>query len=397
MSSSAKLSITDLSLQGRLLFLRVDFNVPLQEGRVSEDTRIRAALPTIRLVRESGARVVVASHLGRPGGERRPALSLRPVAQHLGGLLGQEVLFAPDCVGAEVEGQVSSLEDGQLLVLENLRFHPGETSNDADFARCLGGWAQEYVNDAFGTAHRAHASTVGIPGRLGRGAAGLLMDRELDYLSRVVHQPQAPVVAVLGGAKVSDKIEVIRNLLTFVDCILIGGGMAFTFLRAQGREVGSSLLEEQKIAVAAELLDAARVAGVQIRLPADVVISPRMEAEALTQVVAAERIPEGWMGLDIGPETVEAFSQEIAGARTLVWNGPLGVFEMDQFAAGTLAIALAVAASEALTVVGGGDSLAAVAKSGVQDRISHLSTGGGASLEFLAGKVLPGVEILTDR
>lgn len=393
----SKISIRDLQLEDKLLFVRVDFNVPLKGGRVVDDTRIRAACASIQLAKEKRARIVLASHLGRPGGQRQEEFSLRPLAHHLSSLLGQEVAFAEDCIGEEVTRGVQALEPGRVLLLENLRFHPGETSNDDDFARQLGGWAEFYVNDAFGAAHRAHASTVGLPKILGRGAAGLLMEKELEYLSRVLFDPQHPVVAILGGAKVSDKIEVIKNLLSFAEVILIGGGMAFSFLKAQGKDVGRSLVEKDRLDFARELLTAAATQGVTVKLPIDSLTAQKCEPGVEKRLVDSGSIPGDWMGLDIGPGTVEEFSQEIARAKTIVWNGPLGVFEIEGFDRGTLAIARAVAESQALSVVGGGDSVSAVIKAGVEQQMTHISTGGGASLEFLAGKSLPGVEILTDR
>ena len=392
-----KLSVRDLSLEEKYLFLRVDFNVPLKEGRVIDDTRIRAACPTIQWACRERARVVLASHLGRPKGRWEQEFSLRPVAHHLGLMVGSEVDFAEDCIGDRAAKRIEALHPGSVLLLENLRFHEGEISNNLDFAGKLSYWSEAYVNDAFGAAHREHTSTVGVPQRLGKGAAGLLMEKELEYLSRVLFDPAHPVVAVLGGAKISDKIEIIENLLNLVDVMLIGGGMAFNFLKAQGLEIGKSLVENDKLELAGKIIKSAMERGVVLKLPKDTVIAKNCEAGVETLTVKAEAIPEDWMGLDIGPETVEEFARELSRAETIIWNGPQGVFEIDEFSKGTLSVARAVAASKALSIIGGGDSVLAVMKAGVKDQISHISTGGGASLEFLAGNKLPGVEILSDR
>lgn len=396
-NSPSKLSVRDLGLEEKYLFLRVDFNVPLKEGRVVDDTRIRAACPTIQWACRERAKVVLASHLGRPKGRWKQKFSLRPVAHHLGLMIGSEVSFAEDCIGDQAAKRIEALQPGCVLLLENLRFYEGEIWNDLDFTGKLSYWSEAYVNDAFGTAHRAHASTVGVPQALGKGAAGLLMEKELEYLSRVLFDPVHPVVAVLGGAKVSDKIEIIKNLMNWVDVILIGGGMAFSFLKAQGLEVGKSLVEKDKLELAGKIIKSAMERGVVLKLPKDTVIAKNCEAGVETLTVKVEAILEDWMGLDIGPETVEEFGRELSRAGTIIWNGPLGVFEIDEFAQGTLSVARAVAASKALSVVGGGDSVLAVMKAGAKDQISHISTGGGASLEFLAGNKLPGVEILSDR
>ena len=402
----AKLSIQDLNLDGHRVFVRVDFNVPLDDdGRITDDTRIRETLPTIEYALHKGARLILASHLGRPKGKFNIKMSLKPAAERLRMLLDQKmgracnVGFAPDCVGLAAEEMSKKLEKSQTLLLENLRFHTEEEANDENFARHLAALADVYVNDAFGSAHRAHASTAGITKFLEKSAAGLLMQKELEYLGRAVTNPEKPFVAIIGGAKVSDKIDVIRNLLNKVDALLIGGAMAYTFLKAQGIQVGKSLVEEDKMGLAKELLAHAQSKKVRMLLPADHVIAETIDPAAQTRVVRVEAgIPDGWMGLDIGPDTIAAFSKEIGTAKTIVWNGPMGVFEVAPFARGTTEIARAVAANRGATsIVGGGDSVAAVHQAGVADKITHISTGGGASLEFLEGKKLPGVEALTDK
>jgi len=400
----AKLSISQLDLNKKRVFLRADFNVPLSEdGKVTDDTRIRETLPTLEHALHNGARVIAASHLGRPKGKPNPKMSLKPVAERLRKLLREqkteaEVSFANDCVGAEAEKMAADLAPGNLLLLENLRFHPEEEANDENFSQALARLADYYVNDAFGTAHRAHASTVGITRFVEKSAAGFLMQKELTYLGKALEDPQRPFVAILGGAKVSDKIEVIRNLMGKVDALLIGGGMAFTFLKASGLGVGKSLVEEDKVPLARKLLDEAGMRKLRLVLPVDHVIADKVAADAETTVLAGgSPIPDDRMALDIGPKTVELFAAEIAAAKTIVWNGPMGVFELAPFAEGTMRIAKAIAANTSATsIVGGGDSVAAVHAAGVAEEITHISTGGGASLEFLEGKKLPGVEALTD-
>ena len=388
-------SIRDLDLAGKRVFIRVDFNVPLNESgtEITSDTRIRAALPTIKLALEKGASVIAASHLGRPEGKPHPKMRLSPVARRLGELLRPEVKGADDCVGDDVERLAAGLSPGDVLLLENLRFHEEEEANDPDFAARLASLCDVYVNDAFGAAHRAHASTEGMARLVPERAAGLLMERELKYLAMAVSAPERPYVAIVGGAKISGKIDVLESFLERADKVLIGGAMTYTFLRAQGIEVGSSLVEEDKLEVARTT---AAVAGDKLLLPRDHVIAADLSAEAETRVVdgGTEPIPPGMMGLDIGPATVARYRAAIAEAKFIVWNGPMGVFEIERFAHGTLEVARAVAASDAVSIVGGGDSEKAVRAAGVGDGITHIPTGGGASLEFLAGRKLPGVEAL---
>jgi phosphoglycerate kinase len=376
---------------GRRVFVRADLNVPLRDGRVADDTRIRASLPTLRRLCEAGARVIVASHLGRPKGQRKPELSLAPVAEALSALIGRPVRFCPDCVGEPAEQAAAALADGEILLLENLRFHAGETDNAPDFAAALARLADDYVNDAFGTAHRAHASTVGMVAHVERAAAGDLLRDELEHLQMLL-EPERPFVCLLGGAKVSDKLGVLASLAERADVLCVGGAMAYTFLRAEGRATGASRVEPERVADARRILDAAARAGRRVLLPVDHVVAERPEAGSPTRTV--HEIPEGWLGVDVGPETAAAYADACASARTIFWNGPMGIFEIEAFAGGTRALARAVADSPARSVVGGGDSLAAVNAMGVADRITHCSTGGGASLEFVQGAKLPGVEVL---
>lgn len=391
-----KQTIRDVEVTGRRVLVRVDFNVPLDDGRITDDRRIREALPTITELRRRGARVILASHFGRPEGKVVEDLRLDPVAQRLSELLGVPVAKLADCVGPDVQRAVAQMHNGDVVLLENLRFHPEEEANDPAFARALASLADLYVNDAFGTAHRAHASTVGVT-RFLPAVAGLLMEKELIYLSRALEDPRRPFVAILGGKKVSDKIGVIRNLLTKADALLIGGAMSYTFLRATGLSVGKSLTEDDKLDLARSLLEDAAKRRVTFRLPDDVVVADRFAEDATARVVSAKAIPAGWMGMDIGPQTSAAYAAVIAGAGTVMWNGPMGVFEFRPFSAGTRAVAEAMAKSKAVTIVGGGDSAAAVQQMGLADRMTHISTGGGASLEFLEGKELPGVAALLDR
>jgi phosphoglycerate kinase len=400
----SKLSIRDLDLAHKRVLIRVDFNVPIKDGVITDDTRIRETIPTIEYALRRNAKVILAAHFGRPKGKHVESMSLRPVVDHLRGLLdhvldlGENVGFSPDCIGEIATELTSKLGSGQTLLLENVRFHPGEEANDPAFAKQLAALCDVYVNDAFGAAHRAHASTEGITHFVSQAAAGLLMEKELTYLGKALDEPDKPFVAIIGGAKVSDKIQVIDSLLGKADAILIGGGMAYTFLNAQGQSTGKSLVETDKIDLAKATLAKAKARGVKFLLPIDHILADKFAADAATQAFAGTgAFPADWMALDIGPKTIELFSKEIAGAHTVLWNGPMGVFELPAFAHGTNAIAKAVAASTGTTIVGGGDSVAAIHKSGFADRITHISTGGGASLEFLEGKVLPGVAALTEK
>lgn len=396
-----KLTIDNLQLKGKRVLVRVDFNVPLDEHQqITDDNRIVESLPTIKKIIADGGRAILMSHLGRPKGKPKPEFSLKPVANHLAKLLNKPVKFAVDCIGEAAAREVNILKDGEVLLLENLRYHNEEEANDPNFAKQLAGFGDLYVNDAFGSAHRAHASTEGVTKFIKTCVAGYLMKKELDYLGRAVGKPVRPYVAILGGVKISGKIDVIQNLMSKVDALLIGGGMMFTFYKAQGMEIGKSLLEEDKIDLAKKILAEAKQKNITLLLPTDCVVGDKFENSAKTNVVNVSAIPAGWMGLDIGPETIKSFSAEIRKAKTVVWNGPMGVFEMDNFAKGTNAIAHALAdATKAgtTTIVGGGDSAAAIAKAGLEKSVSHVSTGGGASLEFLEGKALPGVEALTEK
>lgn len=391
-----KKTLKDIDFKGKKTLVRVDFNVPLEDGRITDDTRIRAALPTIQFLVREGARVILMSHLGRPKGKVVDELRMDPVAERLADLLGQEVSKVDDCIGEEVKKAVAQMKDGDVLLLENTRFHPEEKANDPEFARELASIADVFVSDAFGAAHRAHASTVGVTEYL-PSVAGFLLQRELEALGEVMENPEHPFVAILGGAKVSDKIGVIRNLLDKVDYLLVGGGIANTFLAAQGYEMGESLVEEDKLDLARDLLNEAEEKGVELVVPTDVVIADEFKPDANYKVVPVDQIPADWQSLDSGgTETLKKYTEIIKKAKTVIWNGPIGVFEMDAFAKGTNAIARALAESDAKTIIGGGDSAAAIKKAGLEDKMTHISTGGGASLMFFEGKPLPGVEALDD-
>ncbi|QTL97064.1 phosphoglycerate kinase [Iocasia frigidifontis] len=391
-----KKTLKDVNFKGKKTLVRVDFNVPLEDGKITDDTRIEAALPTIKYLIEEGARVILMSHLGRPKGKAVDSLRLDPVAKRLADILGQEVSKVDDCVGDEVKKAVETLQDGDVLLLENTRFHAEEKANDPEFAKELASFADIFVSDAFGAAHRAHASTVGVTEYI-PSVAGFLMQRELNALDDVMQNPESPFVAIMGGAKVSDKIGVIRNLMKKVDYLLVGGGIANTFLRASGYETGKSLVEEDKLDLAKDLLKETEEKSVEIVLPIDVIVADKFDKNADSKVVAVDEIPADWQSLDSGgPETIAKYTEIIKNSRTVIWNGPLGVFEFDKFAKGTNAIAQALADSNAKTIIGGGDSAAAIKKAGLEDKMTHISTGGGASLMFFEGKPLPGVEALDD-
>lgn len=392
----AKKTIRDVDVQGKRVLMRVDFNVPMQDGTITDDRRIRAALPTIKHAIEAGGKVILMSHLGRPKGKPDDAFRLDPVAKRLSELLGQPVQKVDDCIGADVEQAVAKLEPGDVLLLENVRFYAQETDNDPEFAKALAALGDIFVNDAFGTAHRAHASTTGVADYL-PAVSGFLMEKELEFLGGAVEDPKRPFVAILGGAKVKDKIAVIESLLNKVDTLIIGGGMAYTFLKAQGYEVGNSLLDGERLEFCRSIMAKAEEKGVELLLPVDVVAAKEYGPDAEHKVVSSREMPADWEGLDIGPETAKRFSAAVKDAGTVVWNGPMGVFEFEAFAKGTLSVAQALADSSAVTIIGGGDSAAAVEQMGLADKMTHVSTGGGASLEFLEGKVLPGVAALDDK
>jgi len=395
-----KLSIDNVDLKNKRVLVRVDFNVPLDENlQITDDIRITSSLPTIKKIILEGGKVILMSHLGRPKGKVNLKYSLKPAAERLSKLLGKEVKLAPDCIGEEVKTLVNKMNGGDVLLLENLRFHEEEEKNDAAFAKKLSELGDVYINDAFGSAHRAHASTEGVTKFIKQCASGYLMQKELDYLGTAIANPQRPFAAILGGAKISGKIDVISNLLSKVDKLLIGGGMAFTFLKAQGKEIGKSLLEEEKIDLAKEVLEKVKNSNVKFLLPVDFIVADEFKNDSPSMIVKADSIPSDKMGLDIGPESIKLFSKELENSKTIVWNGPMGVFEMDNFAKGTFAIAQVLAdvtSKNAVTIIGGGDSAAAISKAGLDDKVSHVSTGGGASLKFLEGKVLPGVDALTN-
>ncbi|WP_303899239.1 phosphoglycerate kinase [Anaerotruncus colihominis] len=396
MNSYNKKSVEDIDVSGKKVLVRCDFNVPLKDGAITSDKRIVAALPTIKYLLEHGAAVILCSHLGRPKGEFKPEFSLAPVAVRLGELLGKSVIMAKDVVGEDAKAKAAALKPGELLMLENVRFEAGETKNNPDLAKAFASLAEIYVNDAFGSAHRAHASTAGVADYL-PAVCGFLIQKEITVMGKALSDPKRPFVAILGGAKVSDKIGVINNLLDKVDTLIVGGGMAYTFAKAQGHSIGDSLCEDDKVELAGEMLEKAKAKGVKLLLPVDNRVGDRFDANCDVKIVDSDSILDGWMGMDIGPETEKLFCEAIKGAGTVVWNGPMGVFEFDKFAGGTLAVAKAVADSGAVSIIGGGDSAAAVAKLGFGDKMTHISTGGGASLEFLEGLELPGIAALNDK
>ncbi len=396
---SKKLSIRDVNFANKKVLIRVDFNVPLDKKtkNITDDTRIRAAIPTIEYLIKQGAVVVLASHLGRPDGERKPEYSLAPISVRLSGLLGKEVTFLDDCIGKSVKTSIQAAKSGDVLLLENVRFYAGEEKNDPEFSRQLADGLDCLVNDAFGTAHRGHASNKGVTKYLSPAVAGLLLEKELEYFGKVIDNPERPLVAILGGAKVSGKLQVINNLMKKVDTLLIGGGMMFTFLKAQGLEVGGSLVEDNLIDTAKDILNQAKKTGMNLLLPTDCVVADKFEATANSKLVSVENIPSGWLGLDIGPASIQLFANALKGVKTIVWNGPMGVFEMEAFSKGTVSLASTIADSGAVSIIGGGDTVAAIEKAGVSEKMSFISTGGGASLELLEGKELPGVAALTDK
>ena len=392
-----KKTVKDIDLKGKKVFVRCDFNVPMDENQnITDNARIVGALPTIKYLLEQNCKIILASHLGRPKGEFKPEFSLAPVAKELSKLLGQEVIMAKDVIGEDAETKAANLKEGEILLLENVRFHKEETDNDPEFCKKLASMAEVYVNDAFGTAHRAHASTTGIASYL-PAVSGFLIEKELQFLGNAVNNPERPFVAILGGAKVSDKIGVIDSLLEKVDTLMIGGGMAYTFFKAQGYEVGNSICEMDKLDLAKEAMEKAEQKGVKLMLPVDTKVGKEFKPDTESKIVSYTEIPADWEGFDIGPETIKMFEDELRKAKTVVWNGPLGLFEFDQFAVGTNAIAKVLSEIDATTIIGGGDSAAAVKKAGLEDKMTHISTGGGASLEFLEGKKLPGIEALMDK
>jgi len=396
----AKLTIKDVELKGKTVLMRVDFNVPITDGKITDDNRIVQALDSIKYILEKGAKLILTSHLGRPGGSPDPEFSLKPVADHLGTLIDNKVYFASDCIGPDAEKVVQNADAGEVVILENVRFHPGEKKNDSEFSKQLAAHADLFVNDAFGSSHRAHSSVAGVTEFLQPSVSGFLLEKEIEYLNDSVNNPTRPFVAILGGAKVSDKIGVIENLLDKVDSIIIGGGMTYTFYKAKGLPIGDSLVEEDKIALAKELISKAEEKGIDLLLPVDSVVAKEFKNDAEYKTVGEDGIEDGWMALDIGPRSIELFSDRILNAKTIVWNGPMGVFEMENFAEGTFKVAKALAeatSNGAVTIIGGGDSASAIKEAGLEEKVSHVSTGGGASLEFLEGKELPGVAALTDK